>query len=124
VITLIAQVASPADGISTGLFLPLLLGTILYVLLLLASTVLANRDDPRGGVLGDVAFVVLLLIGLYTAVLLIAVLALEFALIIDMLKVVAIVVVFFVLIVLVLFAFSLLFGLIGRSVKRKKRVTT
>ncbi|MGI8845514.1 MAG: hypothetical protein ACR2HC_04965 [Thermoleophilaceae bacterium] len=123
-IALFAQVATPAGGISPGLFTPLLFGTIIYVLVLLGSVVLENHDDARATTLDDVAFVVLLLLGLYTAVLLITALAMEFPLIIDMLRVVAVVVVFFVAIVLVLFAFGLLFAVIGRMKTRKKRVTT
>lgn len=121
---LIAQVANPAAGLSTGLYVPLLIGTILYVLLLVAATVLENRDDRRARTLGDLAFVVLLLLGIYTVVLLIAALASEFKLILDMLQIVAIVVVFFALIVVLLFGVTQLLGLLGRTMKRKKRITT
>ncbi len=121
---LIAQVASPANGLSTGLFAPLLFGTIVYVLLLIAATVLENREDARGRTIGDIAFVVLLLLGVYTLVLLIAALAGEFNLIVDMLEIVALVVVFFALIVVLLFGVTQLLGLLGRTMKRKKRITT
>jgi hypothetical protein len=124
VITSIAQVASPADGLSTGLFMPLVLGTVVYVLVLIASTVLEGRGDARGRVLGDVAFVILLLLGVYTAILLIMALASEFNLIVDMIQIIGIVVVFFALILVALFGVSLLFGVLGRAMKRKKRVTT
>lgn len=121
---LIAQVQTPSDGISSGMFTPLVFGTIIYVVLLLAATVLENRDDARGETLGNVSFVVLLLLGVYTAVLLISALAQQFELIVDMLEIMAIVVAFFAVIILVLFGLSLLFGLIGRLVGRRKRVTT
>ncbi len=121
--TLLAQVSTPADGLSTGMFTPLIYGAVLYAVLYVAGAVLANRDDPRGETAGDAAFVLLLLLGVYTAVLVIMALASRFELLVDLLRIMTIVVVFFGLLIVVLFGFGLLFGAIARSLRRDKRIT-
>jgi hypothetical protein len=121
---LFAQVATPSEGISSSMFTPLIWGTVLYVLLFIGGTVLESRGSPRGNTVSDIAFVVLALLGVYTAVLLITVLASEFSLLIDMVKIVAIVVGFFAIVVVGLFGLGQLVGLIGRALRREKRVTT
>ena len=121
---LVAQVANPAEGISSGTFAPLIFGTVIYVILYVGGSVLENRGDPRGATVGDIAFVVLGLLGVYTVVLLITVLASEFNLVVDMIKILAIVLIFFAILVVVLFGIGLLVGVIGRQLRREKRVTT
>jgi predicted transporter len=121
---LLAQVQQPAEGISTGMFSPLIFGTLIYVVLSVLSTVLDNRGDKRADTLGDVAFLVLGLMGVYTLVLVITALASEFDLIVDMVQILAIVIAFFTILVLVLFGLSTLFGVLGRARRGKKRVTT
>lgn len=123
--TLIAQVsAPPAEGLSASMFQPLFVGAVIYVVLYLVGATFQSRDDPRGETVGDVAFVVLALMGIYTVVLAITALASEFDLIVDMLKIVAIIVAFFGILIVLLFGIGTLFGLIGRVTSRKKRVTT
>ena len=121
---LLAQVVTPPEGLSTGLFLPLFYGAVIYALLYVVSAVLENRDDPRAGTVSDVAFVLMALMGVYTVVLLITALAARFDLVVDMLRVLAVVMVFFAVLILVLFALGLLVGLVARLVRRDKRVTT
>jgi hypothetical protein len=120
---LLAQVATPSEGISSSMFLPLILGTVIYVLLFVGGSVLEGRGKGWGATVGDVAFVVLALLGVYTAVLLITVLASEFELLIDMIKILAIVLAFFAILVVALFGLATLFGVIGRALRREKRVT-
>jgi len=120
---LLAQVSTPPDGLSAGMFTPLIYGAVLYAVLYVAGAVLANRDDPRDETAADAAFVLLLLLGVYTAVLVIMALASRFELLVDLLRIMTIVVVFFGLLIVVLFGFGLLFGAIGRALRRDKRIT-
>jgi hypothetical protein len=120
---LLAQAATPSEGISSSMFVPLIWGTVIYVLLFVGGSLLEGRGDRRGATVGDVAFVVLGLLGVYTLVLLITVLASEYELLIDMLKVLAIVVAFFAILLVILFGLATLFGVIGRALRREKRVT-
>lgn len=122
--TVLAQILQPAEGITPSLYLPLLIGTVVYVVLLVAGNVLESRDDVRGATIGDLAFALLILMGLYTTVLLVTALAMEFNLIVEMLKIVAVVVAFFAILVVVLFGLGQLVGLIARAVRRDKRITT
>ena len=120
----LAQVTTPPEGLSSSLFSPLIYGAVIYALLYVLSAVLENRDDPRAGTVGDGAFVLMALMGVYTVVLLITALATRFDLIVDMLRVLAVVMVFFAVLILVLFGVGLLVGVVARLVRRDKRVTT
>ncbi|MEJ7715857.1 MAG: hypothetical protein WKF40_09230 [Thermoleophilaceae bacterium] len=91
----------PADGLPAGMFSPLIYGAVLYAVLYVAGAVLANREDPRGETAGDAAFVLLLLLGVYTAVAGDHGLASRFELLVDLLRIMAIVVVFFGLLIVV-----------------------
>ena len=89
----------PAEGLSYGLFEPLVFATVLYAILFVASRVLEARGDARGGKLGDVAFALLLLMGAYVVVLAISAAASEYELVWDMLVTTAVITVFFLLLI-------------------------
>lgn len=117
-----AQIEVAAPGLSSSLFAPLIWGAVVYVVLFVAGAVLEGRGHARGEAVGDVAFAVLLLMGLYTAVLLVTAIAQKYSLVVRMLEVLAIVMVFFAVLLVVLFALGQLFGLIGRLIRRDDRV--
>lgn len=89
----------PREGLSYGLFEPLLLAAVLYALLFAVSRVLEGRGDPRGQKLGDVAFGLLLLAAAYVLFLLGNALASESGLVWDMLVTTAVIIVFFLLLI-------------------------
>jgi hypothetical protein len=108
-----------------SLFLPLLLGAILYGLVSAAAGVMAGRGNDEGAErVRDYAFLLLLAMGVWTVILTLLAAFDEPDEIWDMITIGLVIVVFFVLLVLVFWAISLLIGLIGRGTSRRRRVTT
>ena len=112
----------PAEGLSYGLFQPLLLAAVVYAVLVVASRVLEGRGDPRAPKLGDVAFGLLLLMGVYVLVLAVVSAVNEYELVGDMLVTTAVITVFFLLLigVLLLLAENGIGG-ISRLRRRRRR---
>jgi len=110
---------SPDQGLATGLFTPLAVVVIIYVLLLLAGQVLKGR---RGSVALDASFGVMLFGALYVVVLLLYALVSKFALISDMVIIMAILFGFFgLLLVALLGLFDLGVGGISRARSERRR---
>ena len=99
---MIAQVGTPAEGLSSSYFLPLILAGVLYVVLFVAARVLDGRGDDRSETAADAAFLVMLLSGAYTAVLAVVAVASEMDLIWDLVRILFVVVVFFGILLLAL----------------------
>jgi hypothetical protein len=95
---LIAQ-DTPAEGISFGVFQPLLFAAALYTILFVVSRVLEGRDDPRGERLADAAFGLLLLMAAYVVVLAVTAVASEYELVWDMIVTTLVISVFFLLLI-------------------------
>ena len=110
----------PAEGLSYGLFEPLLLAAVLYAILFLASRVLEGRGDQRGQKLADVAFVLLLLMGVYVVVLTVTALVNEAELFGDMLVTTAVITAFFLLLIVLLLVLAEN-GIGGISSLRRRR---
>jgi hypothetical protein len=115
---LLAQIATPAEGLDSALYQPLYLVMILYVALFVLGRVLEGRDDPRADTVLDAGFALLCLAAVYVAVLVVYAVAAEFDLIVDMAEIMGIMVGFFALLVVALLGVELLVGLRGRG-KRK-----
>ncbi|MBA2439550.1 MAG: hypothetical protein H0V50_02615 [Thermoleophilaceae bacterium] len=111
--------STPSEGLSSGLFQPLIVAALVYAALFIAGRVLAGRGDPRGERAGDLAFALMLLMGAYVVVLTVSALASEYELLYDMLVVIGIIVAFFgVLILVLLVIFEKGVGAIGRLRRR------
>ncbi len=89
----------PREGLSYGLFEPLLFAAAVYAILFVVSRVLEGRGDRRGATLGDVAFGLLLLMAAYVVVLAVNALASEYELVWDMLVTTVVITVFFLLLI-------------------------
>jgi hypothetical protein len=108
-----------------SLFLPLLLGGILFGLLTVVAGVMTTRGNEAGAErLRDYGFLLLLAMGAWTVVLLLMSMFSEPDEVWDMVMITLVIVVFFALLLLVFFALSLLFGAFGRLTSRRRRVTT
>ena len=99
---MIAQVGTPAEGLSSSYFLPLILAGVLYVALFVAARVLDGRGDARSETAADAAFLLMLLSAAYTAILAVVAVASEMDLIWDLVRILVVVTVFFGLLILVL----------------------
>ena len=119
-ITLIAQVKTPSEGLESALYQPLYLVLILYVVLFVLGRVLDGRDDPRAETVLDAGFALMCLAAVYVAVLAVYAFTSEFDLIADMVEIMAVMIGFFAILVVVLLGVELLVGLGGR--RRRKGV--
>jgi hypothetical protein len=108
-----------------SLFLPLLLGAILYGLVSAVAGLMAGRGNDEGAErVRDYAFLLLLAMGVWTVILTLLAAFDEPDEIWDMITIGLVIVVFFVLLLLAFWGISLLMGLIGRGTTRRRRVTT
>lgn len=113
---------TPSEGLSYGLFEPLLLAAVAYAVLFVVSRVLEGRGDPRGRRLAAVAFGLLLLAGLYVVVLAVIAVVSEYELVGDMLVTTAVIAVFFLVLIVVLLVLAEMgIGGIGRMRRRRRR---
>ena len=99
---MIAQVGTPAEGLSSSFFLPLILAGVLYVALFVTARVLDGRGDERSETAADAAFLLMLLSAAYTAILAVIAVASEMDLIWDLVRILFVVVVFFGILILAL----------------------
>jgi hypothetical protein len=108
-----------------SLFMPLVIAGIAFAALSAAAGVASARgNDARAERFRDVAFLIALAAAAWVVVLLLISLFQETDELWDLVSIVVVVAVFFVLLLLLFFALSLLFGLVGRALSRRKRVTT
>jgi lysylphosphatidylglycerol synthetase-like protein (DUF2156 family) len=115
----LAQFSTPSEGLATSYFLPLILAALLYAVLFVAARVLNGRGDPRADTAEDAGFALIVLSGVYVAILAVVALASEIDLIWDMVRILAIIVVFFAaLILLLLVVFERGIGGISRLRRR------
>jgi uncharacterized membrane protein YpjA len=108
-----------------SLFLPLLLGAILFGVVSVVAGVMSGRGNDEGAErVRDYAFLLLLAMGAWTIVLTLLAIFDEPDEIWDMITIGLVIIVFFVLLLLAFWGISLLIGLIGRGTTRRRRVTT
>jgi hypothetical protein len=116
---ILAQFETPSEGLSSGYFTPLILAGVVYAGLFVAARVLEGREDERSETAEDAGFVVMLLSGVYVAILLVVAVASEMDLVWDLVRILVIVVVFFaVLVLLLLLVFERAIGGITRARRR------
>jgi hypothetical protein len=118
--TILAQVVTPSEGLESGLYQPLYVVLVLYVILFVLGRVFEGREDPRTETVLDAGFALLCLAAVYVAVLAVYAVSSEFDLIVDMAEIMAVMIGFFALLVVFLLGVELLVGLPGR--KRRKPV--
>jgi hypothetical protein len=107
------------DGISGPYYTPLVIAAILYALLNVGAAFFRSRDAERAATLQDLSFGIVLLSGAYVAVMLITALAQKSDLVLDMIKVLAIMIVFFgLLLVIMLLVFERGIGRLSRLRRR------
>jgi hypothetical protein len=108
-----------------SLFLPLILAGLAFGLISAVAGVTASRgNEERAERLRDVGFLLVLLSGAWTVVLLLMAVFDEPDEIWDMVLITIVIVVFFILLLLAFFLIGQLIGMIGRAFSRRKRVTT
>jgi hypothetical protein len=108
-----------------SMFLPLIVGGILFGVISAVAGVVANRgNDERGERLRDYGFLLLLAMSAWTLILLLVSIFNKPNDVGDMLIVTAVIVVFFALLLVVFFGISVLMGALGRQTSRRRRVTT
>jgi hypothetical protein len=90
------------DGISGPYYTPLVIAAILYALLNVGATIVRGRDSERAATLQDLSFGVVLLTAAYVAVMLISAVVQKSGLVLDMIKVLAIMIVFFALLLVIM----------------------
>jgi cation transport ATPase len=95
---------TPETGLDTVLWQPVVFAALIYAVLYVIGNVLDGRNDPRGEMVHDLGFGLILLTGAYTVVLTIMALIQRPSLVGDMLLIIAIIVAFFALLVLLLYA--------------------
>ena len=91
----VAQVSTPAEGLSSGYFMPLILAAVLYVVLFMAGRALAGRGDERSETADDIGFVVMLLSAVYVAILAVVAVVSEMDLVWDLVRILFVVIAFF-----------------------------
>jgi hypothetical protein len=108
-----------------SLYVPLILVALAFAIASATAGVMAGRGNTEAAErVRDVGFVILLIGAVWTVILTVLALISEPDDIGDMLTITLVIVVFFALLLLALFGFSLLFGRLGRSRARRRRVTT
>ena len=109
---------TPDPPMSSGLFVPLVVAGVLYVVLLLAANVLDRRGSQYAPLARNLAFLCILAAAVYAVVLAIVVFVSKFAVVEDFIYVTLVIVAFFVVLVLVLLLVEMLVGVIGRRRRR------
>ncbi len=117
----LAQFTTPPEGLSSGYFTPLILAAVVYACLFVAARVFDGRDDPREETMLDFGFLVILLSGVYVAILGVVAITSESDLVWDLVRIIVIVAVFFlVLVLLLLLVFERGIGGISRARARRR----
>ena len=98
----LAQFETHSEGLSSGYYTPLILAGVVYAALFVAARALEGRDDSRSETAEDAGFAVMLLSGVYVAILLVVAVSSEMDLVWDLVRILVIVVVFFAALVLLL----------------------
>jgi hypothetical protein len=111
--------------LSWSLYVPLVLAAVAFAGLSIAAGIVSARGNHAGAErVRDVGFLVIMAMGAWTVVLLLAAIFSEPDDVWDMAIIVLVVVVFFALLLLVFWAISLLIGAISRGLSRRRQVTT
>ena len=121
---LFAQVSIPSEGLDSGLYMPLWLVLVLYIVLFVAGRVLDGREDDRSETVQDAGFALLLLAGVYVAILAVYAIFSEFALIADAVEIMAIIIAFMGVLVTFLLLVELAFAAAGKGRRRGATVPT
>ena len=115
----LAQFETPNEGLSSGYFTPLVLAVLVYVGLYVAARVFEGRGDARAEMAEDLGFGVILLSGLYVAILAVVAVVSESELVWDLARILVVVGVFFgVLLVVLLLVFERGIGALSRARRR------
>ena len=116
---ILAQFETPPEGLSSGYFTPLILAGAVYACLFVATRVFEDRDDSRAETMQDLGFAVVLLSGVYVAILAVVAIASEMDLIWDLVRILVVIVVFFfVLVLFLLLVFERGIGSLSRARRR------
>jgi len=108
-----------------GLYFPLILAGVAYAIAAIAAGVMAGRGNEAGAErVRDAGFMLLLAAGVWVVVLLLLALFSEPDDLWDMVMITLVIVGFFVLLLLALFGISLMVARIGRTMARRRRITT
>ncbi|MEA2379697.1 MAG: hypothetical protein QOK00_3419 [Thermoleophilaceae bacterium] len=108
-----------------GLYFPLILAAAAYAILSATGGMLAGRGNEAGAErLRSLAFLIVLLGGVWVVVLLLMALISQPDDLWDMVIITLVIVGFFAILLMVLFGLSLLVGRVSRSARRRSRVTT
>jgi len=110
---------TPDSGLSFGLFLPLFLGGVLYVVLLLAGAFFESRNGRHAETARNAAFVCVLAAAAYAAILTVITVVSKFGVIEDFVTITFVVIVFFGALALVLLLAEMALGAIGRRRRRR-----
>ena len=113
---------TPDEGLSFGLYLPLLLGGVLYTVLLLAGAWFESRDGrhAHAETARNAAFVVMLVAAAYAVVLALVALVSKLEMIEDFFTIVLVVAAFFGLLAVVLLLAEMGLGVLGRRRRRRQ----
>ena len=108
-----------------SMFLPLILAGFVFAALSIVANVLDGRGNAKGAERWrDYAFLLMLAFAVWTVILFIVAIFNKPNSVGDMFTITIVIVVFFALLLVVFFGISLLAGAVGRSMDRRKRVTT
>jgi hypothetical protein len=108
-----------------GLYFPLILIAAAFAIVIATAGVMGGRGNDEGAErMRDVGFLVILLGAVWIVILTILALISEPDDIGDLLLITLVIVVFFAILLIVLFGLSLVFGRLGRTTSRRRRVTT
>jgi hypothetical protein len=111
--------------LSWSLYVPLVLAGVGFAGLSIAAGIVSARGNHAGAErVRDVGFLLLLAMGVWTVVLLLAAIVSEPDDVWDMVIIVLVVVAFFAILLLVFWGISLLIGAISRGLSRRRQVTT
>lgn len=111
--------------LSWGLYFPLLLIALAFAIVSVTAAVMAGRGNAAGAErVRDVGFVIVLIGAAWVVILAVLALISEPDDVGDMLTITLVIVVFFAILLLALFGLSLVFGQLGRSTSRRRRITT
>jgi hypothetical protein len=107
------------------MFLPLILGGFAYAALSIVANVLEGRGNAEGAERWrDYGFLLMIAFVVWTVILFIVAIFNKPNSVGDMFTITIVIVVFFALLLVVFFGISLVAGAVGRSMDRRKQVTT
>jgi hypothetical protein len=109
---------TPEEGLSFGLYMPLLLGGVLYTVLLLLGAWFESRGGEHAETARNAAFVVILAAAAYAVVLALVAVVSEIGMIEDLLTIMFVVGLFFLLLAVVLLLAEMGIGALGRRRRR------